>query len=412
MAVRHFDRRIRPFLIDALKDSRVVYLAGARQVGKSTLVQSLTRKEFDGRLVTLDDHATLQSARRDPDAFVQSFSGAVAIDEVQRVPELLISIKRAVDRNPTPGRFLLTGSANLLALPAVPDALTGRIERITLRSLSVAERLRFLNVNFVDQLFDRGEPLQVQGPAGFGEYRQFIEAGGYPEVVQRQPNRRATWFKNYLESTVVRDITDFANVERADELPRLIRLLASQSANALSSHEISKKLGVDHKTVARYISLLETALIVERVRAWKPNLGAREISRPKLHFCDTGLLAHLLGVRPSQDIREDQVGKLFEAFVYSELRKLVDWSTNEPGLFHYRDQRREVDFVVERPDGTIAAIEVKSGTRLRDTDLRGLEFLRDRMGKKFACGVVVYAGEQTLKMGDRIWITPAHQLWQ
>lgn len=407
-----FDRRMQMPLVDALKDSRVVYLAGARQVGKSTLVQSLTQKEFDGRLVTMDDRATLLSAKRDPDEFIASFSGAVAIDEVQRVPELLMSIKRAVDRDPAPGRFLLTGSANLLDLAAVPDALTGRIERVTLRSLSVAERLRLQNVNFVDQLFDRGAPLEVHGPAGFREYRRLIESGGYPEVVQRKPDRRARWFKNYLEATVVRDITEFAAVERADELPRLIRLLAAQSANALSSHEISKKLGIDHKTVARYIALLETAFIVERVRAWKPSLGGREVSRPKLHFCDVGLLSHLLGVRPSHEIPAEQVGKLFESFVYDELRKLIDWSSSEAELFHYRDQRREVDFVLERPDGMIAAIEVKSGTQLREPDLKGLEFLRDRMNKKFVCGVVIYAGEQTLKMGDRIWATPAHQLWQ
>lgn len=408
-----YKRNARPQIVEALRDTRVVHLAGARQVGKSTLVRSIAQNEHPSDYVTLDDQATRVAADRDPNEFVASFSRPVVIDEIQRVPDLLLSLKRRVDQDNLPGQFLITGSANLLNLSSVSDALTGRMETIMLRPLSAAERMRRTSVNLIDRVFEQSEPLQVTGPAGYTAYRNQIELGGFPEAVNREPNRRSAWFRNYLDATVLRDITEFAAVEKASELPRLVRLLAAQDANLLSSNEIAKKLGIDHKTVSRYIGLLETAFIVERVRAWKANLGNREVSRPKLHFCDSGLLAYLLGVRPSQPVvRHELVGQLFETFVYNEFRKLADWSESEPQLFHYRDQRNEVDLVIERPDGAVIAVEIKSASTLRNPDLRGLEFLRDRLQDRFVCGLLVYTGEQTLKLGDRVWAIPAQQLWQ
>lgn len=408
-----YQRLIRKRVVDALADTRVVHLSGARQVGKSTLAQSIADNEHPAGFLSLDDQATRSLALSDPDGFVAGLETPVVIDEIQRAPELLLSIKRSVDRDPTPGRFLLTGSANLLSLRSVADALTGRIETIVMRPLSVGEQSNGTPINLIDYLFRKGEPLKVSGPVGFDAYRHLIESGGYPEVFTRQPDRRAKWFSNYLNTTILRDLTELSDSHKLDEVPRLTRLLAAQDANLFSANEVAKKLGLNRRTVDRYVALLETTFIVERLRAWKANLGNREVSRPKIHFADTGLLASLLGVRHSgAGIREDLRGPLFETFVVNEFRKFTDWSEADVELFHYRDQRSEVDLVLERSDGSVIPVEIKATASYHPNDIKGIEMLKKRLGDRFVCGLLVYAGERTLQVADRVWAIPAHQLWQ
>lgn len=408
-----YERAIRKRIVGALADTRVVHIAGARQVGKSTLAASIAEREHPATFLSLDDQPTRSLALNDPDGLVAGLHTPVVIDEIQRAPELLLSIKRSVDSNPTPGRFLLTGSANLMSLRSVADALTGRMETVAMRPLSVGERSSDDLINLIDHLFDNGEPLHLSGPVGFDAYRPWIETGGYPEALERQPNRRANWFSSYLKTTILRDLTELSEAHKLDEVPKLTRLLAAQDANLFSSNEVALKLGLNRRTVDRYVALLETTFIVERLRAWKANLGNREVSRPKVHFADTGLLANLLGVRHSDaGINESVRGQLFETFVVNEFRKFADWSKHDVELFHYRDQRFEVDLVLERSDGAVVAVEIKSTASYRPKDIKGIEMLKHRLGDRFLCGLLVFTGENTLQVADRVWATPAHQLWQ
>ena len=408
-------RHLRPRVEAALADTRVVMVAGARQVGKSTLVGELAR-ERRAVVRTLDDHGTRELARADPRGFIAGLGdGLVVIDEVQRAPDTLLAIKMEVDRDPRPGRFLLTGSANILTLPAIADALTGRIELTTLWPLSQAEVER-TQANLVDALF-AGRPPQVSGaPVGRAAWVVRAVAGGYPEARVRRPHRRAAWFESYLATTLARDLADIEAIRKAQEMPRLLRLLATQAANIVHWGALAPRIGLDAKTVRAYSRLLETMFLVGFLPGWRPGLGAREVQAPKVYISDSGLLAHLLGVDESRAASDVQVtGKLFENFVAMEVTRALASSDVPATAYHYRDPDRrrggEVDLVLEDRGGALVAIEAKAAASVSASDFAGLVRLRDRRGSQLEAGVVVYAGEQTLPFGDRLWALPVAAIW-
>jgi predicted AAA+ superfamily ATPase len=404
-------RYLRPFLVEALTDTRVVFVAGARQVGKTTLTREIAADEHPMTILSLDEAATREAASRDPGGFVAELSGPVLIDEIQHVPDLLLEIKRAVDRDTTPGRFLLTGSANILTSKKIKDALTGRIETLNLWPLAQSE-LRGGRVNFVDALF-AGMPPRLSGcEVGRNAFASIVAAGGYPEALLRTGGRRERWFESYIDSTLDRDLRDISDAIKIEEMPRLLRLIATQAANLLSYRNASGRLGLSAETVKTYVGILEQLFLVRRLPAWRPGLGAREVSTPKVYLVDSGLLTHLLGADEARIARDDQItGKVLENFVAMELLKHLGWARNRVRLYHYQRDREDVDLILERADGQIVAIEVKGRTTIGSQDYKWLIKLRERRSSRFVAGVVIHPREQTIPLGDRLWALPIDALW-
>lgn len=399
-------------LVEALGDTRVVLLLGARQVGKSTLAEAIVSSDHPASSINLDTQAPREAANTDPEGFVAGLQRPVLIDEVQRGgPDLLLAIKSAVDRDHTPGQFFLTGSANVLANRKVLDALTGRVEIVRLWPLAQSE-IEEVRSNFVDSLFASAPPQVEDAPVGLDALVGRLAAGGYPEARLRAERARNRWFASYLETTLDRDLTDISDAHKLREMPRLLRLLGAQAANIVVPANISKNIDLDRGTVEAYVSLLEAVFLVRRLPAWTPGIGKRELRHPKIYIIDTGLLLHLLGANETRLESDDQItGKALENFVAMEILRHAEWSERAPKLFHYRRERDEVDLVIEDRAGDIACVEVKASASVQARDWRALEHLRDARGKSFRCGVLLYTGENTVPLSDRIFAVPISGLW-
>jgi len=412
--VQLIPRQIRPSLVDALTDSRIACLLGPRQAGKSTLVRAITADEHPARYVTLDDPATLALAREDPTGFVAG-SERMAIDEVQRAPELMLALKVVVDKDQTRGRFLITGSANVITHPRVPDALPGRVEYLTLWPFSQAElaerRPTFLAAAFADQ-----PPRIDDAPIGRNAYADRVVCGGFPGAVKADAPRRQRFFAGYVDSTLGRDVDELGSVRDNEAASRVLRLAAARSAALTNMSEIGRELGIDHKTVGKHLRGLEQLFLIVQIPAWHANLGHRIVRSPKLHLADTGMLCSLIGADAHRLTTDGTLaGGIFETFVVTEILRQAscgDFAHNLR-LYHYRDQAgHEVDLVLERFDGDVVAIEVKATASLRSRDSAGLKLLRDNLGDRFKQGILLHLGAGTIPIGDRISAVPLAALWQ
>ena len=326
-------RNIEPLLRQALADTPVVLLTGARQTGKSTLVEGLAGNGYAPRYVTLDDLTVLAAARQDPAGFIAGLSEGngvvvpVIIDEIQRAPDLFLPIKLSVDRKRTPGRFLLTGSANVMTLPRLADSLAGRMETITLWSLSQGE-IGGLKESFIDQVFAPEFKLPARVREGRTELISRVARGGYPEVLTRTTeSRRRAWFSAYLTTILQRDVRELANIEGLTELPRLLTLLAGRTASLLNLADVSRALSMPQTTLKRYLSLLEAIFIVQPVPAWSVSRGKRLVKASKLALCDTGLLTYLLGVSEERLAEDNQTWDR-----YSRISSLWSFASRHRGV--------------------------------------------------------------------------------
>ena len=388
---------------------------GARQVGKSTLAQTIV-EERGGVLVTLDDRLAQETAEADPHGFVaQNRGGLLAIDEVQRAPRLITALKLAVDQDPTPGRFLITGSANLLHLPAAQDSLAGRAETVELCGLSQGELAGRVET-FVDFLFSGQRLTGHRSALTRADYLERACAGGYPEALQRAVGRRrSAWFRNYVARLVERDAQDVSSLQRLAELPQLLTLVAARNGTELVKSSLAADAGIPANTLPPYLRLLETLYLTHRIPGWSTHLSARAVSRPKLALLDTGLAASLVnvsaaGVGPGGD--PQHAGRLLEGFVAGELRKQLGWSEESATMYHYRDRNGpSVDLVLETPDGRVAAIQVRAGSTVTSTDTRWLSVLREELGDRFVAGVVLHTGQMAVSVSDRVWAAPIEILW-
>ena len=396
-------------LTEAMRDTPVVVVTGPRQSGKTTLVRDMSKQGL--RYLTLDDGLTLLSAQEDPQGMIQSLDRAI-IDEIQRAPQLLLAIKKSVDEDRRPGRFLVTGSANLMTLPKIADSLAGRMEALTLLPLSQSE-LHHQSSNWVDAIF-AGQQLGVTAQTDGADLIDRLMRGGYPEMQQRNtPRRRTAWARQYLDAILSRDVRDLAEVDKLDQLPPFLRALAHLSGQLCNYSQLGAQMGLSHKTAARYIGLFEQMYLVSRVDVWARNRLQRVIKTPKLHFLDTGLLA-VLGGHSSETLSQDRqrLGPLLESFVYGELRKLMAVAQDDYQLLYYRDHdQTEVDFVIENPAGNIVGIEVKAAASVNAADLRGLRKLSTLAGDAFKGGVVLYNGTESLPLGQGLWAMPISGLW-
>lgn len=408
-----YPRRAHAAVLAALADTRVVVINGARQSGKSTLARMVAADLPGSAIRYLDDAAVRGAAESDPAGFVRH-DGLLVIDEVQRVPDLMLAVKHQVDLDPRPGRFLLTGSARLFGLREIPDLLPGRGETIELWPLSQGE-IEELDGRFVDALFDRGSDLAVpQSGLGRPDYIERALRGGYPEAVRREdPGRRSRFFESYLNDLINRDVRQLSDIARPADLRRLIGVLGAQMASLIVPAALAGRLQVPGSTLKRYLDLLDLVFVTRRVPAWSTNLTTRAIATPKLILTDSGLGAHLTGLTAKRAaLPTTNVGALVENFVLSELARQLAWATEPVRLYHYRDRDGyEVDAVLEHAAGEVVALEVKAGETVRGEDFRGIRRLARRLGDRLVCGIVLYAGAHKLHFGDRLLAVPISALW-
>jgi predicted AAA+ superfamily ATPase len=397
---------------EALADTRVVLLMGARQTGKSTLAEQLVRDAHSASISNLDEAPIRGAAINDPEGFIAGLWRPAFIDEVQRGgPDLFLAIKRAVDEDKAPGQFLLTGSTNVLRSRRVWEALTGRVEIVTLWPFAQVEIERSSS-NFVDALFAGEPPSITDGPKGREALKDRLTAGGYPEARIRNAPRRNRWFDSYLRTTLERDLQDISQAHKLQQMPSLLRLVAAQAANLFVPSKLSQRLGLHRETVDSHVDLLEAIFLVHRLRAWTPGIGQREIRHSKAYVVDTGLLLYLLGADEKRLLEDDQVtGKALENFIAMEIVRLAEWSRDTPAIYHYRQGTDEVDLILENRAGEICAIEAKASVTLREKDWRQLAKLRDARPDSFRCGVLFYTGEKTVPLGDRLFAVPLSGLW-
>lgn len=399
-------------MMAALADTRVVLVNGARQSGKSTLVR-LAAKGRNAEWRDLDTALNRQAASSDPDGFVDH-PGLLVIDEIQRVPELMLSIKAQVDADPRPGHYLLTGSARILGLRSLPDTLVGRMETIELWPFSQGE-IDGTPDSFVDAVFAHGEQLRHTSTVTRAEYAERLARGGFPGAVARtNERRRRSFFNSYVNDLIARDIHQLSEIERTGEMRALVHMLAARSGQLLTLSTLGNQLGVPSSTIKRYVTLLEEVFLIKRIPAWSRNVSRRATTTPKLAFVDSGIAAHQIGADTRSLLRPTgQFGPLLEGFVLMELARQLAWSDEDAELFHYRTRDQvEVDAVLENRRGEVVAIEVKAASTVRAEDFRGLGHLADRLGDDFRIGIVLHTGQNTLSFGAKMLAVPVSALWK
>ncbi|MCY3983157.1 MAG: ATP-binding protein [Roseovarius sp.] len=403
---RYLEHRIKA----SLDDTRVVMIAGPRQAGKTTLAKKIGGGERP--YVTLDDEGVYQAATADPASFIRQFE-FVTIDEIQRVPELIREIKMSVDQDQRPGRFLLTGSANILTIPTVTESLAGRMAVTELLPLSQCE-IENGKCNSLDWLFESDETPFPIGPFNVADLDSRVLSGGYPEMLSRPTKaRKRAWIEDYARTLLTRDIKEIMNVHKLREITALLQASAIQSAQLIVYSHMANDLRLSVSTVQRYIGTLEQMFLLRFLPAWHRNELKRLVRTPKLHFLDSGLLASIRRITQSRMDRDRSFfGPLLESFIYAELLKHAAWSDHPYEFYHYRDKDKvEVDFVIERGLDELIGVEVKASATIREDDFKGLKRLQSVTGDAFKQGIVLYSGDKALSFGGKLQAVPVSALW-
>jgi len=409
----YLKRHLEGALAAALEDTPVVCILGPRQCGKTTLA---LHQDSERAYISLDDQNFYHLATADPQGFIDDLPEYVTIDEVQRVPELTLAIKRSVDANRKPGRFLLTGSANLLQLPRLADSLAGRMECINLHTFSEAEKQagsgRFLEQWLVGQFDMR---LSASAPPEASTLPARIIAGGYPEAFQRKPARARQWQAQYIQSIIERDIHDISQVKDGSDVARFIEYMSHQTAQLLNVTETAKALGHTRATVEKYLVILERLYLLRRLPAWHRNSSKRLVKAPKVHLCDSGLAAALSGINEAMWMQDrSRFGHLVESFIVQQLCIQASWMESKVRLWHYRDKDKvEVDCVLTRGQHTWG-VEVKAAASIRTSDGKGLKRLAVQAGSDFQGGIVFYDGTNILPIDKtlNLYAVPISKLWE
>lgn len=409
----YLPRSLEPSLITAMSDTPVVCLLGPRQCGKSTLAANLDPKRA---YFSFDDQNLLNAAKSDPEGFVAQLPEWVTIDEVQRVPELLLAIKRNVDSNRKAGRYLLTGSANLLQMPRLADSLAGRMECIYLHPFTESEKEKSPGMFLKEWL---GGSLETQlststAPAPSSLPKR-LTTGGYPEPNRRAPTRARVWHRQYIRSIIERDIHDVAQVKEGQDVARVLELLAYRTAKLLNVSRVASDLKLDRDTVERYLTILEKVFLVRRIPAWHRNSAKRLIRTPKIYLRDSGLISTLNDLKSEDwNTRKDEFGHVLESFVGQELIAQAGWTDPDLLFLHYRDKDQvEVDFVIVKGK-KVWGVEVKAAATVSASDGKGLRRLAAQSGRDFQEGIVLYDGNSVLQISNhpKIYAVPLTRLWE
>lgn len=409
-----YRRNISDSVIEALADTPVILVNGARQTGKSTLCEKIVEEgAFQGKFVTMDDPATLLAAQKDPLGFLEDLGKHVIIDEVQRTPELFLPMKKLVDEDRKGRRIILTGSANVMMLPKVGDSLAGRIEIHNLWPLSQDE-IEGKRSNFLNTLVNTDQKFE-SSKLTWKDIAARMRVGGYPESIARSSaSRRNKWFADYLTAILQKDIRELANIEGLTEIPNILKLIATRVGSTINMSDISRLSGVKNTTLKRYVTLLEHIFLIVHVPAWTKNAEGEFVKSSKVYLNDTGLLNHLIGQEDDSFLEQrSNAGAYLENFILMEILKQLSWSELYLKPYHFSIQRgSEVDLVLEDRAGGLFGIEIKSAASLQDSDFNGLRKLSTLAGKKFKRGIVLYTGEQYLGgFGDNLQAVPISAVW-
>ncbi len=410
-------RHIQPQVQDALEWSRVVLLHGARQCGKTTLAQAIAENR-GGTYVSLDDEAQRELAEADPVSYLDNQRHPLVVDEAQLGGNRLIrAVKQLVDAEPTPGRFLLTGSTNFLTVPSISESLAGRVQIFRLWPLSEAE-LAGSQPNEIMSWFDGQHRLPPADGMVRSEYLELVCRGGYPEVVGLAPHRRRSWFRSYVETVTQRDIASLVDIRKAAALPALLRWTAGLTSSHVNLSDAARKLEVSRPVVSSYFEWLQTVFLVHELPAWSRNLPSRPLRRAKFHITDSGLAASLLGLDADglMPPTSPAAGPLLETFAVNEIARQLSATEHDLTLSHYRDnQGREVDLVLEAPNGDVVAVEIKATRSPSRAQLNHLAWLRDKLDVvapgRYRAGILLHTGDQHGKIGDRLYLRPLNCLW-
>ncbi len=408
-----FKRLLATPIEEALSDTPVLLLNGARQTGKSTLCNQLIDDGvFKGTLVTLDDTTTLNAARLNPMAFLEDMDQHLIIDEVQRAPELFLSIKKLVDKDRKTRRFILTGSSDVMTLPKVADSLAGRIEIFNLWPLSQNE-LNATTSHFLTNLVSANGKFATM-TTQWKDILQMIVTGGYPEAVLRETTqRRSRWFSSYLTSILQKDIRELAHIEGLTQIPQVLQLIATRISSTINLSEIARLSGIKNTTLQRYVALLQQIFLIIKIPAWTPNTEGQFVKSPKIYLNDTGLLSHLRGENDKDlNVSRKDAGAYLENFIVMEILKQISWSSQSFTPYHFSIHKgSEVDLVLANQKSQLYGIEIKSAASLNESDFQGLRKLALLCGSKFQKGIILYTGEKTIPFGDNLYAVPVSAVW-
>jgi hypothetical protein len=409
--VRPIPRHLAPRLREALRDTPAVLVHGPRQSGKTTLAR-MVGEPRGYRYVSFDDEAAVAAAKADPIGFVADLPPKSILDEVQRVPEIFTSLKAEIDRRRAPGRYILTGSANVLLVPKLADSLAGRMGMLRLHPLAQSE-IDGTRPAFIANLFRGQFKTGLSDRLGAGLARRIVD-GGYPAALARRaPARRRVWYRDYVETQIQRDIRDLSRVRSLDTLPKLLGLAAAHTASLINVADLASPFELTRQTIHEHVTLLERVFLIDRLPPWYTNRVSRLVKRAKLHIGDTGVACALLGL-DAERLAADRpmLGRLLETFVLQELRRQASGRPDPIDFFHFRDRDDfEVDIVLEQQH-RVAGIEIKASATVTEADLRGLRKLENASGTRFAAGAVLYDGTATIRFGDALFAVPLRKLWE
>jgi len=410
------NRHLKADIQKSLQFFPVVLINGARQSGKSTIANELINEGILSDYITLDNPSVLGNLLSSPVAFLDNLPKGTVLDEIQRAAEMFTSIKYVVDKDKVNGRFLLTGSANILLLPKLSDSLAGRIAIHTIKPLSQGE-IEGKKEDFVDWLFSEDfEWFKVTKTLSNTELQAKIAKGSYPQpVVQNYPeDLQKEWYENYLNTLLIRDVKDLANIEQLGLMPQLLKLLASRTSGLLNYSDLSRTLDLPQTTLKRYLNLLQSLYLVDLLPPWYINFGKRLIKSPKIHLSDTGFSLHLTN-QSLQNLQQNRTlfGQMLESFIYLELQKQIGWSKTKPDIYHYRTQTgEEIDFVLEARNSKLVAIEVKASSSFDVKDLQAIREFQKNVGDKFHRGIIFHTGQEVHRIDEKLYVLPTQTLWE
>lgn len=416
--MQHINRHLKNKLINALNVSPVVFLNGPRQAGKSTLVQKLSSEEFESEYVTFDSITQLSAAANSPESYLRDRKKSLIIDEVQLVPELFRALKIVVDElrqehqehgTKIKGKFLLTGSANIMALPKLSESLVGRMSILTLYPLSASEALGN-DGKFIERIFNK----EFKADKDKEKLTDIINIATFPEISGAELNERENWFDGYLTTILQRDVRALAEIEKLSILPNLLRILANRAGGLINDADIARDAGLNPVTSRNYKTLLKMLFLTFELAPWYRNTGKRLVKSSKGYITDTLLLSHLLQYK-LDDLEKNHpeiFGHVLENFIATELLKLISNNNEKCELLHFRtNDNKEVDFVLEKPNGQIVAFEVKQRDNVEKSDFKGLEVLQAIAKNDFVCGIILYRGKDVVPFGQNLWAVPISNLW-
>ena len=414
-------RFIRPILLETLEVSPVVFLNGARQAGKSTLVlnnlSEIGKNGVEAVYITFDNVTQMAAAASAPEAFLSAYENTLVLDEVQMVPEIFRALKAKIDtlrlenKPASNGRYLLTGSANILALPQLAEALVGRMNVLTLYPFCTAETTGGKGTG-LDRIFS----MNFSGMDSRNiSLTEAIKASTYPEIFDKEDKEINTWFDGYISTILQRDVKMLADLEKISLLPSLLRVLASRAGNLINDADLSRDVGLNAVTGKFYRNILKMMFLTIDVPPWYRNIGKRLVKSSKGYLVDTLFLCYVLGLKLEDLVknRPDLFGHVLENYVVMELTKLLSFNDSKAKLYHFRtSDGKEVDFVLEKPDGNLWAIEVKNSDSVSAKDFNGVKLFAELTGRNFQGGIVLYSGKDVVPFGENLWAVPHYLLWQ